>query len=109
MVEKVTWHHKLTRNRTPEIIASKGNVPVTRILHDEEFLDALHVNFQEEVTAYLKLNTAEKLAEILEVMYAIIRYHGVTQQELELLRCEKARNAGTFDQKIYLECVKESR
>lgn len=44
----------------------------------------------------------EELADLLEVIYAAARARGVTPQDLENLRLEKARARGGFEKRIRL-------
>ena len=49
----------------------------------------------------------EELADLLEVMHAVIEARGHTFEEVEALRREKAEMRGGFREKIWLESVSE--
>lgn len=98
-------YHKLIRDKIPEIIKADGKVCVTRILSDEEYVDALEKKLNEEVAEYQTDKNLEELADILEVLQAICVARGYTLEELETVRAEKAKERGGFEKKIFLENV----
>lgn len=95
--------NKLVRDKIPEIITANGQTPAIRILDKNEYRVELHKKLQEEVSEYLESVNAEELADILEVVYALGARLGVTSQELERLRLEKAQKRGGFEKRIFLE------
>ena len=50
----------------------------------------------------------EKLADLLEVMQAVVKARGCTMEQLESLRAEKAAKRGGFEKKLLLKEVIES-
>lgn len=99
-------YKKLVRDKIPDIIKEKGENPVTRILLDDEYKKELDIKILEEVNEYLKDDNIEELADIQEVIYAILKFKNVTISEFEKIRLEKVTKRGSFDEKIYLEDVK---
>lgn len=100
-------HNKLVRDKIPEIIQNSGKIPRTRILSDELYLAELNKKLNEECAEYQADNSFEELADMLEVMYAIVEARGCTVKELENIRLEKRRMRGGFKDKIFLEYVEE--
>ena len=100
-------HHKLVRDRIPEIIAADGRVCVTRVLNEEEYLAALDRKLQEELDEYQADKSMAELADLLEVMMAVAEARGHTFAEVEALRRDKAAKRGGFKGRIYLESVTE--
>ena len=47
-------YNKLVRDKIPDIILKDNELPVTRILDDEEFIKELNKKLQEEVNEYLE-------------------------------------------------------
>ena len=96
-------YNKLVRDNIPEIMINKGCKPVTRVLNDQEYLTELNKKLLEEVNEYLEDNNIEELADIREVFNSILKAKGITEEELETVRIEKANKRGSFNNKIFLE------
>ena len=96
-------YNKLVRDNIPNIMINKGCKPVTRILNDEEYLNELNKKLLEEVNEYLEDNNIEELADIMEVFNSILKAKGISQEQLEDTRLEKANKRGSFNEKIFLE------
>lgn len=99
-------YNKLVRDKIPEIIKAKGEQPITRILDDEEYLVELNFKIQEELAEYLESGEVEELADLEEVLRAILDVKNVSYEEFEKLRQAKVEKRGAFKQKIYLSGVK---
>ena len=99
-------YNKLVRDKIPEIIKGKGETPITHIADDEEYKIKLKEKLIEEIEEFLKESNAEELADILEVIYAIRDNMGVSTEELEKIRVEKAEKRGGFNKKIILDETK---
>lgn len=61
----------------------------------------------EELAEYQESKSLEELADLLEVIQAVVRVHGWTMEELEQVRTDKATRRGSFERKILLKEVKE--
>ncbi len=105
-------YNKLVRDRIPEIIANSGSSYTSRILDDAEYRVELRTKLQEEVGEYLAAQTdgeaVEELADIMELLHAMAESHGVTVDELEQVRAEKAAKRGGFKERIYLIEVQDA-
>jgi len=97
--------NKLIRDRIPEIIRENGQRCKTRILSDAEYLGALDAKLSEELQEYLESGALEELADLLEVIRAVIAARGGTMEEVEAIRTSKAEARGGFDRKLFLEYV----
>lgn len=96
-------YNKLVRDNIPEIMIKNNAKPVTRILSDEEYLIELNKKLLEEVKEYLESGEIEELADIEEVILAILNVKNLTKDNLEEIRQTKVKKRGTFNKKIYLE------
>ncbi len=97
---------KLVRDRIPEMIRNSGRVASTRILAEDEYLDALLMKLIEEAEEAKKSPPElllEELADLTEVTYALLEYLSVSLDELEIVRLEKSRNRGGFSKRIWLD------
>lgn len=95
-------YHKLIRDKIPEIIAAHGGNAEIRILSDEEYPIYLEAKLDEEVGEYHQDKTAEELADILEVVYALAENRGISQNELLQIYQKKHDERGGFAEKLLL-------
>ena len=98
-------YNKLVRDKIPEIIEADGKTCKTRILSNEEYIDALETKLSEEVAEYQADKNLEEMADVLEVLQAICIARGYSLEELEAVRAKKANERGGFADKIFLEYV----
>ena len=100
-------YNKLVRDRIPEIIKADGNICVTEVLPDDRYLQMLDAKLDEELAEYQESKSLEELADLLEVMRAVVKARGWTWEQLEQVRQEKAAKRGGFEKKILLKEVTE--
>ena len=100
-------YHKLVRDRIPEIIESDGKICVCETLSDEDYISLLDQKLDEELAEYQESKSLEELADLLEVIQAVVKARGWTVEELEQVRAEKATKRGGFEKKIFLKEVQE--
>ena len=105
MMTKV--YQKLVRDRIPEIIEADGKTCVTETLSDSRYLEMLDAKLAEELSEYQESKSLEELADLLEVMRAVVQARGWTWEQLEQVRHEKAAQRGGFEKKILLKEVIE--
>ena len=103
-------YNKLVRDKIPEIIAcDNGKTCVTRIMEDDEYLETLNIKIQEELKEYLESGEVEELADLEEVLRAILDVKGVSYEEFEKIRKAKVNKRGAFKKKIFLESVSKKK
>ena len=102
---KKKTYHKLVRDRIPEIIEASGKTCTWETLSDEAYLQLLDEKLNEELAEYQESKSLEELADLLEVMGAVVAARGWTWDELTALRKEKRRQRGGFAKKILLKEV----
>ena len=103
-------YNKLIRDNIPEIIISKREKPVTRILSDEEYKKALEDKLYEEYEEVISAggnDRCEELADMIEVIRSQAKLENKTIEDIIRLAEEKRAERGGFDNKIYLEKVIE--
>jgi len=96
-------YNKLVRDKIPEYIKSKGGTPITHIADDKEYWQKLKEKLQEEVNEFIEAESAEEMADILEVIDAIIDYKNFDKEDLQKVKNKKAEEKGVFKDKIILE------
>lgn len=101
-----TIYNKLVRDKIPDIIRRGGKEPVTHVAKNQDaFLALLDAKLREEVEEYLQTPCVEELADILEVLEAIVATRGIPQAELRRAKNAKALRNGTFHGRVVLEKV----
>ena len=95
-------YHKLIRDKIPEIIERSGKTCRYEIMSDEEYQKALDEKLTEELSEYRESGAIEELADLLEVIYAVVRARGYTVDELIKARKKKEAERGGFLKKLRL-------
>ena len=95
--------NKLVRDKIPEIIKSRGDIPFVHIAQEKEYEEALEAKLNEEVKEFLTDASVEEVADILEVLQAICELKGVDLKNLEEVRKKKVQERGAFQKRIILE------
>jgi len=98
-----TRYNKLVRDKIPEYIKNHGVIPITHIAEDEEYWQKLKEKLLEEVQEFNEDETLEELADILEVIDAIVAYKQFSPQEIRDTKEKKASKRGTFKDRIILD------
>lgn len=101
-------YHKLVRDRIPDIIKADGKACVTEILPDEQYLEMLDAKLNEELAEYQESKSLEELADLLEVMQAVVKARGWTWEQLVQVQADKAAKRGGFEKKILLKEVRKN-
>ena len=100
-------YNKLVRDKIPEIIMKSGKTAHCHVLDNNEYIAELDRKLNEECAEYQSDKSIEELADMLEVMYAIVEAMGYSVAELERVRLEKAEKRGGFSERIFLEQVED--
>ena len=98
--------NKLVRDNIPEIIKENGETPTIRLLDDVEYERELNKKLQEEVKEYLEDGSVEELADIEEVLRALLTVKGVSYEEFNKMREAKCKRRGAFKDKVFLVSTK---
>ena len=99
---------KLVRDKIPEIIKeNEGKSARVKILKDAEYLNELNLKIQEELAEYIESGEIEELADLEEVLRAILEVKGISYEEFERIRLSKVEKRGAFKDRIYLEGINE--
>jgi predicted house-cleaning noncanonical NTP pyrophosphatase (MazG superfamily) len=103
-------YNKLVRDNIPDIIKSRGGDPITRILDDTEYRLELEKKLLEEANEVINASgddRIEELADLLEVMYALMDLENKSLEDVQVVRENKALKRGAFTKRLYLENVIE--
>lgn len=102
-------YNKLVRDKIPKILENKGKEFSIEFFHDDKkYLEALRKKLVEETDEFAESNCSiEELADIEEVIHAILKFKGISYDEFEKLRLKKLKERGAFDNRIRLLSVEE--
>jgi predicted house-cleaning noncanonical NTP pyrophosphatase (MazG superfamily) len=103
-------YQKLVRDNIPNIIKSKGETPITRILSDKEYKVELEKKLLEECNEVINSTGSarlEEFADLLEVMMALGKIQENTLDDIINASNQKREQRGAFDKKIFLEGVQK--
>lgn len=101
-------YKKLVRDKIPDIIKqNEGKDSIIRVLDNDEYLIELNKKIEEELKEYLESGEIEELADLEEVLRAILDVKGVSYDDFEKIRQGKVNKRGAFKDKIYLEGIKD--
>ena len=103
---------KLVRDRIPEIIRADGGSPRVSKLKPDEFRQALLQKLLEESEEAVDSapdRLLEELADVQEVLLALLTTNGWAIEDLESVRSDKKRERGAFSEAFYLHSEEDKR
>lgn len=106
-MKKITTYDKLVRDKIPQVLDAQGIKAVTHIADNEEYFVRLLAKLREEVEEFATDVIEEEIADILEVLNAIILTKGFSKEAIEAIRKKKLEERGGFNEKVILEQTEE--
>lgn len=98
---------KLVRDNIPEIITSKGEIADYYIADEAEYKTRLNDKLLEEVAELLKADNEqdfkEEIADVLEVIDAIVNVNNIDITELMQIKEAKKQKRGAFIKRYILK------
>ena len=101
-------YNKLVRDNIPEIIKSKGETPVTKILTKKEYKIELEKKLYEEYKEVIEASGKDRLEELADMIEVILNLAGLEKASLsDVIKIaeEKSKKRGSFEKRIFLEKV----
>jgi predicted house-cleaning noncanonical NTP pyrophosphatase (MazG superfamily) len=96
-------YDKLIRDRIPEIIEAKGEACVYHVASDDEYRRKLYEKLGEETSELATARDANEIADVLEVVDAIVELEGFSRDEVERVKREKFEKRGGFSRRFILD------
>ena len=87
-------YNKLIRDNNVKLMENKGCKVTYEILDDKRYGQELDKKLQEEVSEYLADYSVEEMADVMEVIYAMLDFRGITMEEVEKVRLNKRNLKG---------------
>ncbi len=97
--------NKLVRDKILQINRDKGIDYTATVLNYEEYRVELNKKLKEEADEYLADNSIEELADLQEVIYAILDERKISREDFEKIRLEKVERRGAFKDRIFLKTL----
>lgn len=99
----------LVRDKMPKRLGKLGVSIEGYSLKSKDLIEHLKLKLQDEVEEVLLATTSkdikEEIADVLEVLYAIAKYHGLQIEHLEKKRLQKHAERGGFSKGLYVEYI----
>ena len=101
-------YNKLVRDKIPENINNtEGRKANYKILSNEEYLIELDKKLFEEAHEFIEEHSVEELADLIEVISAIMKSKNISLDDVEKARKIKNDKKGKFEDKIFLIDVEQ--
>lgn len=98
-------YDKLIRDKIPEIIEASGSKAVIEVLDNDSYHKYLNIKLAEEFKEYQESGSIEELADLVEVVYALLDCMGMSREQFEAIRSSKNIDRGAFKKKLLLKEV----
>lgn len=96
-------YDKLVRDKIPHIIEASGNKCEIEKVSDEVALEYLYKKLGEEVNELLEDKNLDEIADVMEVLFAIGKKYGYSEDDVLCRRNEKREARGGFDDNLVLK------
>lgn len=103
-------YNKLVRDKIPEEINNiEGRKANYKILNDNEYIQELDKKLLEEAHEFIEEHSVEELADLMEVIHAIMKIENISFNDVEIARELKNKKKGSFKNKVYLINVEQEQ
>lgn len=104
-----TVYNKLVRDKIGDHLSRQPDIvgfEMRACENDRELAVRLNNKLLEEVNEFIENPCAEEAGDLLEVIHALLRYHEITQFEVDDARFHKAAQKGRFNDGLVLDWVR---
>lgn len=101
-------YNKLVRDLIPVILEEEGKSFTCEQLREEDYILKLDEKLNEELAEYQSSKSMEELADLLEVMEAVVKARGFSWSDLVAIQNSKRVERGGFEKRLLLKEVIET-
>ena len=99
----MTLYNKLVRDKVIEQIEAKGETARYHTASDTEYQEKLLLKLQEEVGEFIEAKNQEEMADVFEVITALLENYEWSLEGIVAVQKEKREKKGAFTKRIVLE------
>ena len=96
-------YDKLVRDKIIDIILAEGKEVAYHTADDVEYWEKLKTKLREEVDEFMEAENLEEMADMFEVITAILAVKGWNIEQVVALQKKKRESRGGFEKRIILE------
>ena len=89
------------------VIDESGKESSFHLANDKEYQEELIKKVMEELEEFKENPCEEEMADIFEVLEALMKFHNLDEDRLLEIKAEKVKKKGAFEKRIVLERVWE--
>jgi len=102
-------YDKLIRDKIPEIIENAGKAYEIHQADEQEYIEKLLLKVEEELAEFKEEPSIAEMADLFEVMSAIIDYYDFDREEIKEYQENKRKDRGGFKKQLILDKVIENK
>ena len=96
-------YNKLVRDFVIDIIKARGQTALWHVATEEEYHQKLKEKLSEEVSEFSENPSLEEMADIFEVITALLTERGWALEDVVALQKKKREERGSFEKRLILE------
>jgi hypothetical protein len=102
-------YEKLVRDKIPDVIKQDGRSYQCEVLDDKRYREELDKKLLEEATEFVQDHSVEEMADLWEVIEAIMKNRKISKEQVEEVKRKKQEKRGAFDKKLFLIEAEEKK